>query len=75
MSIPPNLPDGIKVTHDIPRKQVTMRLQGLLLMALQDMANDRREEINQVLKDIIEQRLVKDGYLPDWWFNRGDIHM
>jgi hypothetical protein len=61
-------PDPIRVSHDIPKKQVTFKLQGLVLIALEDMARDRRESITQVLKDIIEQRLVKDQYLPGWWF-------
>lgn len=66
--MPPN--DDIRVTHDIPKKQVQFKLQGLLLLGLQDMAHDRREDIGQVIKDIIEQRLVKDGYLPEWYFTR-----
>lgn len=65
----------MSIRHDIPKKQVQFKLQGLLLNALEEMASDRREDIPQVLKDIIEQRLVKDGYLPDWWFHRGDIRM
>lgn len=66
----PSPSDDIRVTHDIPKKQVNFKLQGLLLNALQDMARDRREDIPQVIKDILEQRLVKDGYLPEWYFTR-----
>jgi len=61
-------PEDIRVSHDIPKKQVTFKLQGLVLIALEDMAKDRKESVTQVLKDIIEQRLVKDQYLPGWWF-------
>ena len=63
--------DDIRVSRDIPKKQVNFKLQGLFLLALEDMARDRREEVAQVIKDILEQRLVKDGYLPDWYFKRG----
>lgn len=63
-------PPEIKVTHDIQKKQVQFKLQGLLLSGLEDMARDRKESIPQVIKDILEQRLVKDGYLPEWYFSR-----
>lgn len=63
-------PDDIRVTHDIPKKQVKFQLQGLLLNALMDMASDRRESVPQVIKDILEQRLLRDGYLPEWYFHR-----
>ena len=63
-------PDDIRVTHDIPKKQVQFRLQGLLLLGLQEMASDRREDIPALIKSILEQRLLKDGYLPEWYFHR-----
>lgn len=63
-------PTELKVTHDIPKKQVQFKLQGLLLIGLEEMAKDRKETIPQVIKDILEQRLVKDGYLPEWYFSR-----
>lgn len=67
--------DKSTIRHDIQKKQVSFKLQGLLLNALMDMSRDRQEEIPQVIKDILEQRLVKDGYLPEWWFHRGDRHI
>lgn len=63
-------PSDLTIHHDIPKKQVNFRLQGLLLNGLMDMARDRRETIPQVIKDIIEQRLLRDGYLPEWYFSR-----
>lgn len=71
MDLPTNpQPDNIRVTHDIPKKQVNFKLQGLVLSALMSMAADRKESIPQLLKSIIEQRLHKDGYLPEWYFQR-----
>lgn len=64
-----DLPD-IRVTHDIPKKQVNFKLQGLLLNGLMGMARDRKESLPQLIKSIIEQRLHKDGYLPEWYFSR-----
>lgn len=58
------------VKGDILSRKVELKLQGLLLQALQEMSYDRREEMAQTIRDIIEQRLVKDKYLPEWWFER-----
>lgn len=65
---------SMNIHHDIPKKQVKFQLQGLLLIAVEQMARDRRVSVEDCLKDIIEHRLVKDGYLPEWWFTR-DRHM
>lgn len=72
-------PDSISVTvnRDIRNTKVgsgkiilKTQLQGMLLTAIEQMAYDRRIEMGDLIKEIVEQRLVKDGYLPEWWFQR-----
>lgn len=76
--VPPdnkNTPDSAKVkdtvTSDIPlKKRFEVQLQGLFLTGFESFAKDRGLSSSQAFKEIIEQRLLKEGYLPEWWLER-----
>lgn len=42
-----------------------------MLNAIDDCIKDRGETYQQYLTDLLEKDLVKEKYLPDWWFERG----
>lgn len=72
----PNIHDTpsvkVKVTHDrLVKKIFRIQLQGLMLNAIDDCIKDRGETYQQYLTDLLEKDLVKEKYLPDWWFERG----
>jgi hypothetical protein len=70
-----NTSDSVKVkstiTSDIPlKKRFEVQLQGLFLTGLEDFAKDRGLSSASAFKEILEQRLIKEGYLPEWWLER-----
>lgn len=61
-----------QLTYDRPnRKHLKIQLQGLMLNAFEDALKDRGETPKQLITDLLEAYLVKEKYLPDWWFTRG----
>jgi len=61
-------------TPSYPKVKFSFQLQGMLASALGDACRKRNETPKQLVTDILEAFLVKEGYLPDWWFN-GDRHV
>ena len=73
-----NTSDSVKVkstiTSDIPlKKRFEVQLQGLFLTGLENFAKDRGLSSASAFKEILEQRLIKEGYLPDWWLERRGV--
>ena len=64
----PKVKELTRVTHDKKRYQI--QLQGLMLYALQDFAKKNNITETQAIADILSFRLVKDGWLPNWWYTR-----
>lgn len=65
---------GVKVrtTHDrLGKRSHQFQLQGMLLNAVDDCLKDRKETFQQYITDLIEADLVKNKYLPNWWYERG----
>lgn len=79
--VPPNdntTPEQAKVkttvTSDIPlKKRFEVQLQGLFLTGLENFAKDRGLSPAQAFKEILEQRLLREGYLPEWWLERKGV--
>ncbi len=73
-----NTPDQAKVkatvTSDIPlKKRFEVQLQGLFLTGLENFAKERGLSTSAAFKEILEQRLLRDGYLPEWWLERKGV--
>lgn len=65
------LPKVKELTGVTPtKKKYQIELQGLMLFALQDYAKKKKITESQAIRDILEFRLVKDGWLPNWWYTR-----
>lgn len=54
----------------LQKKKYQIELQGVMLFAIQDYARKNNITEGQAIRDILEYRLVKDGWLPNWWYTR-----
>jgi hypothetical protein len=64
----------VKETFLTPlKRQYTFRLQGQMLLALEDYARENNLTVPAALRDLVEFRLVQTGHLPDWWLSRGKL--
>ena len=54
----------------LTKKTFQMQLQGLGLIAFEDACKARGETPKQFITTLLDQYLVKEGYLPEWWLKR-----
>lgn len=54
----------------LTKRKFEVQLQGVLCQAFNDALRDRQETPKQLLVDLLEQFLLKEKYLPDWWLSR-----
>lgn len=47
-----------------------MQLQGEVLLAFREALSDRNERPNQLIMDLLEEFLMREKYLPEWWLTR-----
>ena len=64
-------PIDIKVKYPATGVNFTFRIKpGMLQMALEDACRAREEKPQQLIKDLLESFLIREGYLPEWWMTR-----
>ena len=57
-------------TDRLTKKEFKIQLQGLLLIAVQDACDARNETPKQLMQDLLEGYLVREGFLPEWYLKR-----
>ena len=73
--IPDDTPNVLKVksdkSPDTLKRVFQLQLQGQGLMAFEDALKARNETPQQLMNDLLEQFLIREKFLPDWWLTRG----
>lgn len=74
-SLPNNdTPNDFKVkdlsTDRLTKKEFKIQLQGVLLIGVQNACEARNETPKQLMQDLLEGYLVREGYLPEWYLKR-----
>jgi hypothetical protein len=49
------------------KKEFKIQLQGLLWIAVANVCEERNETPKQLMQDLLESFLKREGYLPDWY--------
>ena len=53
-----------------PRKLITITAKDRFLQGLESAAKEKGLTLNQLVKEYLENSLIKDGHLPSWWHTR-----
>ena len=59
-------------THE--RRQFSVQLQGMRLLALESRCKKLGLSHSDYIKELVDKDLVRSGELPKWWFQRRGIH-
>lgn len=65
---PNDLKVNIKATP--ARKLITITAKDRFLQGLESAAKEKGLTLNQLVKEYLENSLIKDGHLPSWWHTR-----
>lgn len=57
-------------TDRLTKKEFKIQLQGVLLIGVQNACEARNETPKQLMQDLLESFLVREGYLPEWYLKR-----
>jgi len=52
------------------RRIITLTIKDRFLQGLEDAAKEKHLTLSQVVIEYLENSLIKDGHLPEWWHTR-----